>query len=54
VITAVHDSESDTGSADHDAGTRSEKQPEQEWKPVKGFSAKNSSVGEIYNGQVLQ
>jgi hypothetical protein len=47
LIIAVHDSESDTESAEQDDGTRigtSEEQPEQEWKPAKGFSAKNFSA----------
>jgi hypothetical protein len=46
VMAVVHDSESDTESDEQD-GARirtSEEQPEQEWKPAKGFSTKGSSA----------
>ena len=46
VMIVVHDSESDTESDEQD-GTRiitSEEQPEQEWKPAKGFSTKDFSA----------
>jgi hypothetical protein len=43
----VDDSDSDTESAEIDAGTRirtSEEQPEQEWQLAKDFSTKDSSA----------
>jgi hypothetical protein len=50
VVIVVHDSESDTESAEQDDGTRIEtfeEQPEQEWKQPNGFSAKNFSAKSV-------